>query len=151
MAFSQEDQFHGAALIQIVDHPSFTALNAGNERGLYRINDHAALYAKYSQRPGNGRWQFTFDSRHQEICRDQFNAYDVVDRGKFWIALICVNDWVCLIDYPMYEQLLGPNYRDSRRMVVERQPDGSYWVSGPNGQWPNAVPKNAFPGVIFRV
>ena len=58
--------YHGAALIQIAEHPEFTAINSLKVKGKvlpnsYKINDGIGVHMKYASRPANtfGEYQFT--------------------------------------------------------------------------------------------
>ena len=59
------------ALTQIVEHPSFKALNKADEKyGHYLVNANIHLLVKYSS-PSSSPWQFTFnESDLDSICDD---------------------------------------------------------------------------------
>ena len=51
MRIHDDHMYHGAALIQVAEHKSFTAINAlktssGLHRNAYKINDEIGLYLK---------------------------------------------------------------------------------------------------------
>lgn len=56
MKITDEHLYHGAALTQIAEHPSFTAINGiriGGKlhRSAFRINDSIGVYFKYASKP----------------------------------------------------------------------------------------------------
>lgn len=94
MKIHDDHLFHGSALIQIAEHPSFKAINAlkiGGKtvRVAYRINDDVAVYCKYATKPvgAAAEYLFTFHKDHiadlKKICAAVPNAF---------VALVCVRD-----------------------------------------------------------
>lgn len=148
MPFDWEELYHGAALTRIVEHPLFTSLNSGGQRGVYRIN-HDTLYVKYSTSPGDGAWRFTFNPDHHADCQRLHKAIRRAGQGRLWIALICVDDGVCLIDYDQYMEVTDPPNGDTRWISVERPRNASYRVTGPAGRLEHPIPMNAFPSLMF--
>ena len=60
MKVQEQDIYHGTALMQIVEHRSFKALNrASKEYGHYLINTDRKVFAKYATTKRSS-WQFTF-------------------------------------------------------------------------------------------
>ena len=102
--------YHGAALIQIAEHPNFTAINSlklsGNTiRVAYKINDDIAVYFKYASKPA-GRFQeyvFTFTKSHLEELDHIADA-----NSKCYVALVCVKDReVCCLSHAQLQQLFS--------------------------------------------
>jgi len=84
--------YHGAVLIQIAEHASFTAINSfklasGTSRSAYRINDDMGVYLKYASKPKGPfkEYAFTFHEPHlaelKEISKTTSNVL---------VALVCV-------------------------------------------------------------
>ncbi len=73
MKIHDDHMFHGSALIQIAEHPRFTAINSLKLtktilRNSYLINDGIGVSLKYAQKPTN-RWKeyvFTFNKGHMK-------------------------------------------------------------------------------------
>lgn len=58
MKIQKKGSNHGVALTQIVEHPSFKALNKADEKfGHYQINHDTRILIRY--RSGNSPWTFT--------------------------------------------------------------------------------------------
>lgn len=63
MKIQEQDVYHGPALMQIVEHDSFKALNKADEKyGHYLVNNDRRLCFKYSTAE-SGPWSFTFQSQ----------------------------------------------------------------------------------------
>jgi len=107
MKIHERHERHGAAMLQIAEHFSFTTINAfrvGSERSVnaYTVNDNIGMYLKYATKP-HGAWdeyKFTFNREHlTEIA--SLNS----KRERTFVALVCWEDReVCCI---RYKQLLS--------------------------------------------
>lgn len=144
MPIDKYEFIHGAALVQVVNHPSFTALNRASERyGHYLINDDRHLFVKYST-SHRSPWQFTFRA-------DDIDAIQAeVGSSPTFVALVCGRDGVAVI---VGEAILGlfaeAQRADQQAIVVTRPSGGSYRVAGPRGQLAQTIPMNAFPDRIL--
>ncbi len=93
MKIDDDHLYHGSALLQITEHPTFTAINSidvlgQRSRSAYRINDNIGIFLKYASKPSRIReYPFTFTSRHLE----ELAAIDDQMVSTF-IALVCVKD-----------------------------------------------------------
>ena len=76
MRIYDDHMYHGSALIQIAEHPQFTAINSlknhgGTVRTACRVNDEIAVYLKYASKPTRSHhpeYPFTFkDTQLQEL------------------------------------------------------------------------------------
>ena len=91
MRIDDNHLYHGAALLQITEHPTFTAINSievlgQRSRSAYRINDNIGIFLKYASKPPRiSDHPFTFTSRHLE----ELAAIDDKMVSTF-IALVCV-------------------------------------------------------------
>ena len=94
MKIDDDHLYHGAALIQIAEHPQFTAINSLKVkdqvvRAAYKINNEIAVYLKYAAKP-HGRYKeyvFTFRKNHLETIAKLSNA-----NPKMFVALVCVKE-----------------------------------------------------------
>lgn len=110
MKIDDDHLFHGSALIQIAEHPQFTAINALviNKRKIssaFRINDHAAVYLKYAAEPHkpHDEYVFTFKSEHIRTIRSIMEM-----TPRVVIALVCVKDReICAIDANELAVMIG--------------------------------------------
>ena len=124
MKIDDDHLYHGSALLQITEHPTFTAINSievlgQRSRSAYRINDNIGIFLKYASKPSKIReYPFTFTSKHlKELA--------VIDdkMASTFIALVCVKDReiACL----EYEQLLD---LVARRKVSKGTSENQYVV-----------------------
>ena len=56
MKIDDDHMYHGAVLLQIAEHPRFTAINTielsgQKSRSAYRINDRIGIFLKYASKP----------------------------------------------------------------------------------------------------
>lgn len=146
MKTSQKDLFHGSALIKVIEHESFTALNKTDDKyGHYRINSDIAILVKYATSKSS-HWQFTFSQDDIGILRTDISA-----GLKTFICLVCGSTSSCLLKKSQFESILDFNLRRSQGLEVEiKRSGGSYWVSGKLGEYPHAIPHCAFPDDLFK-
>ena len=109
MKIDDNHMYHGAALLQIAEHPRFTAINTievlgQKSRNVYRINDSYGIFLKYASKPSEnlGEYAFTFTDAHLE-------ELDAVSSRmtKTVIALVCVKDReIAGLTFPQLEKLV---------------------------------------------
>jgi len=112
MHIHQRHLYHGAALIQIAEHPEFTAINpflidGENSHNAYRINDNTGIYAKYASNPNasTSDYLFTFN---QENLDELANVDELC--GKLFVALICISSSsICCLGYDQLMTLICSN------------------------------------------
>ncbi len=133
MKINDDHLYHGAALIQIAEHPQFTAINSLKVKGevvraAYKINDHIAVYLKYAGKT-HGRFQeyvFTFHTDHLETIEALADA-----NPQTLIVLVCVKGrHICCIKASELSELI-----ESRKEAAETEED-NYAVLGtmPSGR-----------------
>lgn len=166
MNIDDDHLYHGAALIQIAEHPSFTAINSleiggKTSRVAYKINDKIAVYLKYRTKPtANAYAEYTF-TFHEEHLAD----LATIDKanGKTFIALVCVKAReICCVTYAQLMELVKRRRKakghDEEAYVIlvtakPRQKLRAYINRpGRRGMWlgePIKVSRDGFPGVIF--
>jgi len=165
MHIHDDHMYHGAALIQVAEHPQFTAINSLKNKGAvvpvaYKVNDEIALYLKYASKPTASFKEYTF-TFHKDHLRElaQINA----SNAKTFIALVCVKDReIGCISYDQLKSLV------ERRKADKGGDEEQYviLVTAPKGKglraYVNAagrrktilgkeliVSRNAFPGALF--
>lgn len=102
MKIHDDHLYHGAALIQIAEHPQFTAINSMKlkrniVRTAYKINDDIGIYLKYARRPTKAfkEYPFTFNTEHLSDL-----AAIATSTNKLYVALVCVKGKeICCISY----------------------------------------------------
>ncbi len=145
MKTQEKHMFHGVALTQIVEHPSFKALNkADSYYGHYLINTRRHLLVKYSTKSGP-RWQFTFDG--DDLC--------VIDSGlgrdgRFLVGLVCGRKTACCLNEEEIQQVLDRHSSSQQWVAVECPPRKSMEVHGSGGRLSKKVTHKSFPEKIFQ-
>jgi hypothetical protein len=119
MKIHDDHMFHGAALIQIAEHPQFTAINSLKINGAsysnaYRINDDISVYLKYGSNPNKSfrEYQFTFSQAH-------LTELGVIAQAnhKTFLALVCVKGReICCLKYQQLLSLI-----DQRKKAAGKQ------------------------------
>lgn len=150
MKTQKADLLHGAALTQIVKHPSFKALNKPwKEYGHYQVNADIEVFCKYLTTNHISKkkksWCFTFQP--EELSRIK-EAQDLRS-NRLFCCLICNDFTVCVLNMLEINQLLNFSERKAQSITVDVPHGGSCRVSGTNGELKRCVPHNAFPNKIF--
>jgi hypothetical protein len=115
MKIDQDHLYYGAAVIQIAEDPSFTAINAFRHQGnavecAYKVNQDIGVYLKYRtsrqreyERDGRTvyEYHFAFNTSVQNIL----NTMSRNSHGLF-IGLVCVEDReICCLPYSTFQEL----------------------------------------------
>ena len=109
MKIHDDHLYHGAALIQIAEHPLFTAINSlklknRTLRTAYKVNDDIGVYLKYARRPTKTfkEYPFTF---HKDHLKELSDIAGVIN--NLFLALVCVKAReVCCLSYSELTVLL---------------------------------------------
>jgi hypothetical protein len=164
MKIRDDHMYHGAALIQIAEHPQFTAINSLKTKALkhenaYTINDKMVIYLKYATKPVKGDYLFTFTQKQIDELKMISQS-----KSKTFLVLVCVKDReICCLTYHMLNLLL------TRRRIKVGHHENQYsiWVTIPAGKrfrvHANApdtkktkvgpdivISRSAFPGTLFQ-
>ncbi|WP_422035172.1 hypothetical protein [Reyranella sp.] len=164
MKIDDDHMYHGAALIQIAEHPEFTAINSAKLKGVvqentFQVNQSVAIHLKYASKPNkaHSEYVFTFHKHHLQMLKALEQKSD-----KVFIGLVCVEArQICCISHRELEDLIAT--REAKKGAPEDQ--YTLLVTVPSGKqfrvYMNApgqkktsigsftVPRNAFPGCIF--
>jgi hypothetical protein len=139
--------FHGAAFARIVGHGEFTGLNrvAPRRYGHYRLNDNVVFCVKYSDR-GGSRWTFGFSSGEiRELATDRWPS------DQRFVVLVCGRLGICTLDRDDLRKVLAIKQTSGQQWIEVTAPSGkSFRVRGSRGRLDRVVPRNAFPGRLFR-
>lgn len=165
MNIHDDHLYHGAALIQIAEHPSFTAINslrttAGVFHNAYRINQDIAIYLKYASKPKAAfdEYQFTFTLAHLE----ELDSIDGVSL-KLFIGLVCIEDrQICCLTYGDILGLIDTRRKskggneDQYTVLAQLEKGKAFRVyvnaAGTKKKFAGkqlVVARNAFPAAIF--
>lgn len=145
MQIQPKDFYHGSALTQIVEDPSFTALNkADTKYGHYLINNNIRLLIKHSTIE-NSPWPYTFQPDDLRVI-----ASDIHMGAKTFVCLICGLKTICVLDSDQINEAIDLFAQGTQWMRVEvRTAGGSLWVQGQRGECRRSIPHTAFPTIIF--
>ena len=164
MRIHDDHMYHGAALIQIAEHPQFTAINSLKVGGAvvrtaYKINDEIVVYLKYRRKPTLTYKEYSFTFHQAQLVE----LSKIAVNAKTFIALVCVKERdICCISYGQLQDLIG------RRKTFNGGPENQYTilVTAQKGRrlrvYVNApgvhgkmlgdeivISRRAFPSVIF--
>jgi hypothetical protein len=143
MRIQQKDYYHGAALTQIVEHGSFTALNKVDEKyGHYKVNHNIRLMVKITTND-ESPWQFTANASDLSTIED-----DIRSGENFYLCLVCGLNTICLLNSDQVEKLLDISSRDQQWLRVKDT--GSLWAWSAKTELNHAIPHNAFPDRLFN-
>lgn len=144
MKIQEQDVYHGPALMQIVEHSSFKALNRASQAyGHYLVNTDRQVFAKY-RTAKKGPWQFVFST-------DDLSAISKASSGsdKVFVCLVCGHFTICVLDFAEFKQLVDLRSSTQQSISVDVPPGGSCHLSGSQGKLKKTVPHNAFPNKVF--
>ncbi len=115
MQINDKHMYHGAAIAQIAEHPSFTAINVFKDadrisRNAFRVNDDIAVYFKYAttQTRRHNEFVFTFTADNLDEIRRIANLVP-----RTFLALVCVKArHICCLTHDKLENLLDRRTQD---------------------------------------
>jgi len=164
MKINDDHMYHGAALTQIAEHPTFKAVNAfwlngKKSHAAFRINDTTGIFVKYAGFPhGHVReYIFTFTKAHLDelaVLREHCT--------KVFLVLVCIKiKEICVLSYGQLQQMITLRKKtrteeeDQYQVLVTAPPNKQFrvYVNHPGrkgvmmGQ--QLVARNAFPELLF--
>jgi hypothetical protein len=164
MKINDDHMYHGAALTQVVEHPTFKAVNAfwlngKKSSAAFRINDTTGIYVKYAGVPhGHAKeYIFTFTSAHLgelSVLREHCT--------KVFVVMVCIrNKEICAISYGQLMEMirLRKDVRgedeDQYQVLVTAPPNKQFrvYVNHPGRKGvlmgEQLVRRSAFPELLF--
>ena len=154
MKIQDKDIYHGAALTQIVEHSSFTAINkVPGKYGHYVVNHDIHLFVKIAKdsmknsTKGDDKqiWQFTFNESDLQSIRDE-----IAPNQKLFVGLVCGQDTICGLSIEQLEQLRDVTAQESQWVKVEHTSKKSIQVRGQREDLDKKIPHNSFPDIMFE-
>jgi hypothetical protein len=140
----EQDIYHGAALTQIAEHPSFKALNKGSERyGHYLVNADCHIFVKYA-RSDEGPWVYNIQPEQLEPLRNI-----VKSDARGFLCLVCGHVTICALDEDEIAEVIDVDADDGQWIRVEAPAGGGCRVIGSLGKLRRVVPHNSFPKKLF--
>lgn len=145
MQIKPKNYYHGAALIQIVEDPSFTALNkADSKYGHYFINQDIRLLVKHATN-NTSPWGFTLQSDDIDIITS-----DIKQGFRTFVCLVCGLRTVCPLTIEQLKQVVKMPCEKSQNITISCPgKKNQLKVKGPEGEVKGKIPHNSFPSVIF--
>lgn len=145
MKIQEQDIYHGPALMQIVEHDSFKALNKADVKyGHYLVNNDKRLCFKYST-AGSGPWSFTFQPTDLKMLEA-----DLQLPGKVFVVLVCGHHSICCLDEDQVRQLISIEASGAQWIKVDAPSGRQMRATGSvNNKTPILVPHKSFPNCIF--
>lgn len=144
MKIQEHDLFHGAALTQIVQHPSFKALNKLDSKfGHYRINADICILVKY-RKNGESPWQFILNNSEIETLKSDYESDD-----NLFLCLVCAESTICAINKEQINQLVDLSASGQQWIRVEVPVGGSIWLKGSLGSIKGCIAHKNFPENLF--
>lgn len=144
----EQHLFHGAALTQVVEHPSFKALNRASAKyGHYLINTDRYIFVKYRKPSRNGRTDsWTFQLQPSEL-RTIERA--VAEHDKVFVTLVCGATTICALDSQELSALVDLSSKSAQSISVSIPRGGSCHLHGSKGALSRVIAHNAFPEKLF--
>lgn len=144
MKIQKKDFYHGAALTQIVEHPSFKALNKADERyGHYQINDNIRLLLRLRSNK-ESPWIFTFEKEDIDILIE-----DITHNQKSYLCLVCGKESICLLPLNDYQKLIDVSRSTSQSITIEIPPRSSMHVKSKLMSLNHTISHKDFPDKLF--
>ncbi|NOR80912.1 MAG: hypothetical protein GQ529_08785 [Methyloprofundus sp.] len=165
MNIKDDHMYHGAALIQVAEHESFTDINSlkvnGNKNhNTYKINDEIGLYLKYASKETEPHNEYGFTFSAQQL-KDLIEINKTT--SKLFIALICVKSReICCLEYSKLLKLIRTRKKvkkakENQYIILVTVPEGKslrVYINAPDVKntmlGEKIIPRNAFPEQIFN-
>ncbi|TCO38960.1 hypothetical protein [Dokdonella fugitiva] len=144
MKVQEQDQYHGIALTQIVEHKSFKALNRCSEHyGHYMVNTDREVFIKY-RKTGNGSWQFVFQPQELKAIKAA-----MASKSDVFVCLVCARSTVCALTEDEINTLIDVGSAASQSITITVPPNSSCRARGSAGSLKGTIPHNSFPNKLF--
>jgi hypothetical protein len=165
MKIADDHMYHGAALIQIAEHPQFTSINSFKIKSevfhnTFGINDGICVHLKYASKPKGkyNEYVFTFTKDHLDQLARISGVTD-----KLFLGLVCVaGKEICALPYAELVALVSRRREDKQddedqyTLLLTLPKDSAFrvYVSpvGSKGKTlgkPLKVARKRFPNALF--
>jgi hypothetical protein len=144
MKIQKQDIYHGTALMQIVEHDSFKALNrASTSYGHYLVNADCEVFVKYRDADASP-WTFTFQPKDLgAISKAASSGHNVL------VCLVCGTTTICALTHAELAAVVDMQSGAQQWVSVEVPTGGSCHVKGSKGPLSKTIPHNSFPSKVF--
>jgi len=165
MRINDDHLYHGAALTQIAEYPTFKAINAfamngEKSRSAFTVNHDTGVYLKYATSPnGVGEYVFTFNVanlRELEALKEQYHK-------RVFVVLICRRaKEICVLTIDQFEAKIKQREKakqesESNYQILVTVPSGKSFRAyvnypGKKGMLikpQTIISRNEFPKALF--
>lgn len=144
MKIQEMDVYHGPALMQIVEHGSFKALNKTDKKyGHYTVNTDRHIFVKYRKHK-NSPWRFQFGREELAAIRRA-----IKEGSETFACLVCDHSTICCLNEKELATLIELDSKSEQWIRIEVPPGGSQHVSGSRASLMRTIPHNAFPDKVL--
>ena len=146
MKIQTQDTYHGTALMQIVEHKTFKALNKADEQyGHYLVNKDIKLWVKYAS-DEESPWQFTISESDSNGIQT-----DMKSKGHTVVVLVCGRTTICCVTMEELSELIDLKAGKAQGIKVDAQPNKQMRITGASLKKDGLkVAHNSFPACIFE-
>ena len=167
MKIDDDHLYHGAALIQIAEHPNFTAINSLREprvslRNTFLINDRIKVYLKYATKSKGKLAEYCFSFKKDHL--KELAIIAGIHPQNLFISLVCVKGReICCIRYMELMELVHARREDAGKeeeqytilVTLPRKMNFRVYVNahGTKNRYcsePIKIPRNFFPNCLFQ-
>lgn len=85
-------------------------------------------------------WQFTYMPDNLKELAELKKSY-----APIWVVLVCGQDGTVALSFDELKTIINPEAERATWVRVSRSRKGMYWVTGAEGELPNAKPKGVEP------
>lgn len=125
------EHYHGVVFTRLLHKspiPLTLEVYPSKSNASYVINNRVGLFIKHSA-SRVAKWNFTFAKEHQDEIAEMKRRF-----GQVFIALVCNDDGVVLLDFVELKKVLDDNHGDSEWVKITRPKRHQYSVSGSDGK-----------------
>jgi hypothetical protein len=167
MSISVKDMYHGAALIQIAEYPTFKAINSfepvegQKSRAAFSVNHDTGIYLKYGSNPNRAFKEYSFVFNKANF--DELRALRTRYGARVFVVLVCVKGKeICILKLDELDQKRAEREQEKGtpeaqyQLLVAVRPRQSFrvYMNAPGVRktalTKTMVSRNEFPGVIFQ-
>ena len=138
------EQYHGAALIKIINAGSFKIIEKFDKsNSSYLVDKKIGLFIKYS-RKRLSPWTFTFDKSHINEITEMHSQLE-----RLFLVLVCGFDGICCLNWNEFCALVSIENQSYPKWVKSsRKKNEKYSVYGIDGGLKNKIGNSDFPNKL---
>lgn len=145
MKIQQQDMYHGAALMQVIEDPRFKALNKAvdGKYGHYVLNNDTRLFVKYST--GSGP-EYRFS-----LSPDDIDAMkkDGASGHRVFGVFVCGDATICAVESDDMWNVVEENPTTNQQVWIAAEPGKSMRFGRGRYELTRTIPHNGYPAVVL--